>query len=208
MCNTAACVANRVRSDVTLSEKRAPTAINRSQPDTHSADTFVPCMPTIPVYWPSSCGYAPMPINVAVTGAPVFFASSASSASASAAMMPPPAMISGRLALLIASTAFLMSSGVNALPWSHGSGSAGVYSYSCADMFLGTSTSTGPLRPLFAIRNAWRMLSARCAMSLTIMLCLVMGEVTPAMSISWKLSLPSRSMLTLDVMATTGTESI
>ena len=35
-----------------------------------------------------------------------------------------------------------------------------------------------------------------------------MGMVTPVMSISWKLSLPSRLLVTLQVMATTGTESI
>ena len=39
-------------------------------------------------------------------------------------------------------------------------------------------------------------------------LCFVMGIVIPMMSVSWKASLPQRSLLTWAVMATSGVESI
>ena len=67
---------------------------------------------------------------------------------------------------------------------------------------------TGPGLPDWAIENARRMVSASLVMSFTIKLYLVIGMVTPAMSISWKLSRPKRLTATLHVIATIGTESI
>ena len=52
--------------------------------------------------------------------------------------------------------------------------------------------------------KARRMVSASFVMSFTIKLYLVMGMVTPVISISWKLSLPRRLTPTLQVMATMG----
>ena len=49
---------------------------------------------------------------------------------------------------------------------------------------------------------------ANFSTSFTIKLCFVIGVVIPAMSISWKLSFPRRGTVTLQVIATTGTESI
>ena len=46
---------------------------------------------------------------------------------------------------------------------------------------LGISTSTGPLRPLCAIRKAERMVSASSSTRRTVKLCLVMGIVMPSM---------------------------
>ena len=73
---------------------------------------------------------------------------------------------------------------------------------------MGMSTSTGPGLPFLAMEKARRMVSASFSTSFTIKLCLVMGVVIPAMSISWKLSFPRRLTPTLQVMATMGTESM
>ena len=68
--------------------------------------------------------------------------------------------------------------------------------------------STGPLRPELAITNALRTVAARSSTRCTMKLCLVIGIVMPAMFTSWNESLPSRSLETLPVMATTGTLSM
>ena len=75
-------------------------------------------------------------------------------------------------------------------------------------MSLGMSTSTGPLRPVWAMRKASRRMSARSSTLSTTKLCLVMGMVMPAMYTSWKLSCPMRGVGTLPVMATMGTLSM
>lgn len=75
-------------------------------------------------------------------------------------------------------------------------------------MSLGTSMSTGPGLPDWAIWNALRMMSARSSTRLTAKLCLVTGMVIPVISTSWKLSRPSSSTATLPVMATMGMLSI
>ena len=56
------------------------------------------------------------------------------------------------------------------------------------------STSTGPGRPWVATWNAWWMVSASFAGSLTSQLCLVQGRVMPTVSASWKASLPIRKV--------------
>ena len=67
---------------------------------------------------------------------------------------------------------------------------------------------TGPGRPVLAIRNALRIVSASLVTSFTIKLYFVIGIVMPVISISWKLSFPRRDTPTLQVMATIGIESI
>ena len=57
----------------------------------------------------------------------------------------------------------------------------GVNSHTAAVTSLGISTSTGPLRPLCAIRKAERMVSASSSTRRTVKLCLVMGIVMPSM---------------------------
>ncbi len=70
------------------------------------------------------------------------------------------------------------------------------------------STSTGPGRPVRAMWNASRSVSASWFASLTRKLCLVIGIVIPVMSASWKASLPTTGVGTWPVIATIGTESI
>ena len=67
---------------------------------------------------------------------------------------------------------------------------------------------TGPGLPLCAMVNARRTVSASFVISFTMKLYLVIGMVTPVMSISWKLSRPSRLTPTLQVIAIIGMESI
>ena len=62
--------------------------------------------------------------------------------------------------------------------------------------------------PLWAILKARRIDAASLFTSLTIKLYLVMGRVIPAMSISWKESFPRSGSPTLQVIATSGIESI
>ena len=73
---------------------------------------------------------------------------------------------------------------------------------------LGMSTSTGPGRPWVATWNAWWMVSASLAVSLTSQLCLVQGRVMPTVSASWKASLPIMKVGTWPVSTTIGIESI
>ena len=70
------------------------------------------------------------------------------------------------------------------------------------------STSTGPGLPSLAIVNALLIVSASLLTSFTIKLCFVIGIVIPAISTSWKLSLPRSGTVTLHVIATIGIESI
>ena len=73
---------------------------------------------------------------------------------------------------------------------------------------FGRSIRTGPGRPVEAMWNASRTLSAMSAGSFTRKLCFVMGIVMPVMSASWKASLPTTGVGTCPVIATSGTESI
>ncbi len=75
-------------------------------------------------------------------------------------------------------------------------------------MSFGMSTRTGPVRPVLASWNACRMDEASWFTSRTMKLCFVMGIVIPMMSVSWKASLPHRSLLTWAVIATIGVESM
>ena len=83
-----------------------------------------------------------------------------------------------------------------------------VYSQLAAVTSLVISISTGPGLPVLAIANAFLIVSANILTSFTIKLCFVIGIVTPAISISWKVSLPRSGTVTLHVIATIGTESI
>ena len=66
----------------------------------------------------------------------------------------------------------------------HFPNSSGIYSVTLAVISFGISTSTGPGRPVFAIRNALRIVSANFVTSFTIKLYFVIGIVIPAISIS------------------------
>ena len=88
------------------------------------------------------------------------------------------------------------------------SGTFFVYSQEPTVAFLVISTNTGPGRPSFAIWNALRIVGANSSGDLQIKLCLVIGIVTPLISISWKASLPKALTPTLAVKATKGIESI
>ena len=194
---------------ITRSENLAPTTITRSALDTPRLDTFVPCIPIMPVYLSLLPSNAPLPISVSHTGASTLSANSASSADASEMIHPPPAMINGLLeTLIISRTLFTSSSRMVSVFLSMTSGVSGIYSVSAAVTSFVISTSTGPGLPLFAILNARLMVGARSSMCFTIKLCLVIGITTPAMSTSWKLSLPSIFTPTFAVIATTGMESM
>ena len=122
---------------------------------------------------------------------------------------PPPTNTTGRFASLISCAALLRSSSMISPDIGRiSSGFTGVYSAVSAVTFLVRSTRTGPGRPLLAMRNALRIVSARVFTSFTITLYFVIGIVTPAISTSWKESLPRREVPTLQVIATSGTESI
>ena len=73
---------------------------------------------------------------------------------------------------------------------------------------LGTSTSTGPGRPVVAMWNASWMTRGMSLPSITSSLCLVTLRVMPTVSHSWKASVPSAARPTWPVMATIGTESM
>ena len=57
-------------------------------------------------------------------------------------------------------------------------------------MSLGTSSSTGPGRPVVARWNAWRTMSGMSWASVMSSLCLVTDRVMPTVSHSWKASVP------------------
>ncbi len=75
-------------------------------------------------------------------------------------------------------------------------------------MSVGRSISTGPGRPLVAIRSAsttaWATSSARS----TAIECLTIGCVMPITSASWKAFVPRSVVFTWPVMNSVGTESI
>ena len=122
---------------------------------------------------------------------------------------PPPTKITGFFAALIRSAAaFRSSSWIVLILGTTGWLFCGVNSHSSAVAFFVISTRTGPGRPSFAIKKALRIVFARSRTSFTMKLCFVIGIVMPWMSISWKESLPRRLMPTLQVIATTGTESM
>ena len=73
---------------------------------------------------------------------------------------------------------------------------------------LGTSTRTGPGRPVVAMWNASRMMRGRSSGLITSSLCLVTERVMPTVSHSWKASVPMAVVGTWPVMATMGTESM
>ena len=73
---------------------------------------------------------------------------------------------------------------------------------------LGTSTRTGPGRPVVAMWNASRMIRGSSSALITSSLCLVTERVMPTVSHSWKASVPMAVVGTWPVMATIGTESM
>ena len=73
---------------------------------------------------------------------------------------------------------------------------------------LGTSTSTGPGRPVVARWKAWRIASGSSSAVITSSLCLVAERVMPTVSHSWKASLPMAWVGTWPVIATIGIESM
>ena len=105
-----ALAANFLASPITLSENLAPTTITRSALFTAKFETFVPCIPIIPVYLSFVPSNAPLPIRVSHTGASILSASFFNSGEASAAITPPPAMINGLSLLSISFTACSKSS--------------------------------------------------------------------------------------------------
>src|SRR5438128_11722747 len=75
-------------------------------------------------------------------------------------------------------------------------------------MSLGTSTSTGPGRPVVAMWNASRTVWGMSCASVTSQLCLVTDMVMPVVSHSWKASEPIAVLGTWPVMQTIGIESM
>ena len=75
-------------------------------------------------------------------------------------------------------------------------------------MSFGTSSSTGPGRPVVASKKACRTARAMSSGFMTSSLCLVTERVMPTVSASWNESVPITARLTWPVMATIGTESI
>ena len=155
-----------------------------------------------------SSGKPPSPIREVHTGAWRVSAKRRSSGAAPEAITPPPAYRKGRLDCrsISAALASRLSSGRG--EGDRGRGDCLSYWHRLAVMSLGTSMSTGPGLPDWAIWNALRMMSARSSTRLTAKLCLVTGMVIPVISTSWKLSRPSSSTATLPVMATMGMLSI
>ena len=79
---------------------------------------------------------------------------------------------------------------------------------SARERSCGTSTSTGPGRPVEAMWKASWMYSGMWRGSVTRNECLTIGIVIPVTSASWKPSVPIRSVRTWPVTNTVGTESI
>ena len=79
---------------------------------------------------------------------------------------------------------------------------------SARDRSCGTSTSTGPGRPLEAMWNASWIAFGMSRGSWIRIECLTIGIVMPEMSASWKPSVPIRSVRTCPVRNTVGTLSI
>ena len=87
-------------------------------------------------------------------------------------------------------------------------GSIGTYSNSSDPTSLGMSISTGPGRPLAAIRKASATMRAMSRGSRTTQECFTIGRVMPKMSVSWKASVPMAARGTWPVITTIGTESM
>src|SRR5437868_14843651 len=83
------------------------------------------------------------------------------------------------------------------------------YSYLQAlrETSFGISTTTGPGRPVDAIKKAFLMVEARSRTSFTRKLCLTIGRVMPTVSHSWKASWPMDWVGTFPVITTIGIES-
>ncbi len=75
-------------------------------------------------------------------------------------------------------------------------------------MSRGTSTSTGPQRPVRATWNAAFITAGISFTSWTSQECFTIGIVIPVMSHSWNASVPIRVERTWPVMQTSGVESI
>ena len=73
---------------------------------------------------------------------------------------------------------------------------------------LGTSTTTGPGRPVRATWNASWIASATSSGRSTAIECLEIGSVMPSTSVSWNAFVPRRSLRTWAQMNTVGTESM
>src|ERR1700753_826291 len=123
------------------------------------------------------------PSSVVITGADAFSAKACSSAYALDRMIPCPAKMTGRFDCAISAaacdTACAVGGGVNVAKrlryssdviWSEGR-----YDARADCISLGTSTRTGPGRPLRAIQNAWCITDASSSMLRTRKLCLVIG---------------------------------
>ena len=73
---------------------------------------------------------------------------------------------------------------------------------------LGTSSSTGPGRPVVAMWKAWRTAMGMSAGCMINSLCLVTLRVMPTVSHSWNASVPIAVVETWPVMQTIGIESM
>ena len=138
---------------VTRSSNRMPTPTIRSAWSTAMLAQYMPCMPSIPMLkgWPP--GKPPSPSNVVITGMPDCSAKDRSSLLAPEVNMPWPLMITGRSASLIRRAASFSLSDASSVTSGVGtavtSGNSASINSSCTS--LGTSISTGPGRPSWAI---------------------------------------------------------
>ena len=133
-----------------------------------------------------------MPISVFTTGKSAFWASSSSSSCAPLLTAPPPTSSTGRCALFSTAAACCSCSGVACGSSSAAEAALGsLHSSSSTCTLLGISTSTGPGLPSCAKANALRNAGSSSSLLRTSMLYLVIGIVTPTISISWKESRPS-----------------
>ena len=136
----------------------------------------------------SVSGKPPLPISVVVTGMRAFRANAVSSAAALLLRTPPPAYTMGRDAPLnrAAAAAIWLGLGtaggtfpVRSVTCSGNSNSVSVWA-----MSRGMSTSTGPGRPMPAMRKLWSTMRGRSCGVCTSQLCLVMDVVRPITSAS------------------------
>jgi hypothetical protein len=185
---TVASGANVRTSPVSRSSKRVPIATRQSQWEIAMFAYPVPCIPAHDRARSWSSGNVPMPGIVVVTGISYVRANARSSALASATA-------SGS-----ASPGGSAVAGV--------SGSAGAQVVSPVVTSFGRSTSVGPCRPVPAMANASPTASPTASGSVAKWFAFVIGAVTPVVSVSWKASLPTRSVETCPVSATRGSESM
>ncbi len=152
------------------SEKRVPSARIQSARLHLSLMNLVPQKPVMPRISGWSSGSAPFPISVCATGNDRRSASSRISFAASASRMPPPTYITGFFApssaWIIFSAASSSSEGLCSDLVLARARFHSATSISFEKMSIGTSTSTGPGRPLSASVNAFSMISGkRCGES-------------------------------------------